>query len=200
MLRDEPLELADELSASAELEVGVDSLLQRFQPELLESADLALRKGLEGKVAERRAAPQRERLAQRLRTLLRVLLPRLGGELLEAPQIELVGLDPEQVARRLRHEDVGRNELAKLHDEVLERRRRRLRTLLPPELLDDAIAREQLAGVDQQEAQEGALLLAAKGDRALLVRHFERPEDAELEHKALVAPSTSPEQMPLAHR
>ena len=74
MLRDEAFELADELSAAAQLEIGVDPFLQGLQPELLEAADLALGEALESEVAERWAPPQRERLAQQPRPLLCVLL------------------------------------------------------------------------------------------------------------------------------
>src|SRR4051794_25280515 len=45
-------------------EVGVDRELERRQPQLLEPADLDGRERLVGDVVERRAAPQRERLAR----------------------------------------------------------------------------------------------------------------------------------------
>src|SRR6478609_1763203 len=180
MLRDEPFELGDELSARAELEVGVDPLLQGFQAELLEPADLALREALQLEVAERRAAPQRQRLAQRAGSPLRILPPRLRDEPLEATEIELLGLDPEQVAGRLRDEHAGRKQLPKLRDEVLERGRRRLRALLTPELLDDAIARQHLASVDQQKREERPRSLASERDCALRADDLERSEDAEI--------------------
>ena len=180
MLRHEPLELGDELSARAELEVGIDPLLQGIQAELLEPADLALREALQLEVAERRAAPQRERLPQRLGSLPRILSPRILNEPLEATEIQLLGLDPEQVAGRLRDEHAGRKELAELRDEVLERGRRRLRALLAPELLDDAIARQHLARVDQQEREERPRSLSSEREWALRPDDLERSEDAEL--------------------
>ena len=93
MLRDQPLELADELSAAAELEVGVDPLLERLQAQLLEPADLGLDEGLEGEVGERWAAPQGQRLPEQLRPLFRRLGSCLGDEALEALEVELRGLD-----------------------------------------------------------------------------------------------------------
>ena len=64
MLGDERLELADELGVTAERQVGVDPLLERRQPQLLQPRDLGLGERLVGEVGERRPAPQRERLAQ----------------------------------------------------------------------------------------------------------------------------------------
>src|SRR4029453_17388776 len=74
---DQRLELRDELDLPAELEVCLDPLLERDEPELLESRDLALGKGLVQEVRERGPAPERERLAQsRLRRLRALRLQR----------------------------------------------------------------------------------------------------------------------------
>ena len=67
MLGDERLELADQLGVAAAGQIGVDPLLERRQPQLLETGDLGLRERLVGEVGERRPAPKRERLAQLLR-------------------------------------------------------------------------------------------------------------------------------------
>src|SRR5262249_49983499 len=132
--------------------------------------------------------------------LLGALFPRVRNELFEAAEVELALLDPEEVAGRLRQEDVLRKHLSQLDDKVLERGRRCLRPLLAPELLDDPIARKHLARVDQQEREQRTLLLAAEQDRAGLVDGFERPEDPELDHRRFVAPRASTEQAPLARR
>ena len=50
----------------AERELGLDALLERGQPHLLEPLDRDLRERLVGEVGERRAAPERERLAQEI--------------------------------------------------------------------------------------------------------------------------------------
>ena len=109
---DERLELGDELRALAELEVGVDPLLERLEPQLLEPADLALGERLEGEVGERRATPERQRLAKLRGSLGRVRAPRLGDEPLEPAEVEAVGVDLQDVARRPRHEDVRPEQLA----------------------------------------------------------------------------------------
>ena len=55
---DERLELADELGVAAEGEVGVDPLLERREPQLLEARDLVLRERLE-RATRRAASPAR---------------------------------------------------------------------------------------------------------------------------------------------
>ena len=63
VLGDQRLELADELRVPAGGEVGVDALLERREPQLLQPRALGLRERLVGEVGERRPAPQRERLS-----------------------------------------------------------------------------------------------------------------------------------------
>ena len=65
------LELPDELGIRTELELGRDALLERPEPQLLEPVDLGLGELLQLRVRERRAAPERERLAQEPRALRR---------------------------------------------------------------------------------------------------------------------------------
>ena len=67
MLGDQRLELADELGVAAEREVGLDPLLERRQPQLLEPRRLDPRERLVVELGQRRPAPQRERLAQQAR-------------------------------------------------------------------------------------------------------------------------------------
>ena len=67
---DQLLELVEELGAASELEVRRDPVLDRREAALREQRDLLLRKLLEGEILERIAAPERERRAQQLRTLL----------------------------------------------------------------------------------------------------------------------------------
>ena len=108
VLSDERLELADELGAGTLLEVGVDALLERVEPQLRQPADLARRERLEGKVRQGRAAPERERVAQQLGARARLESPCTDDELLEAAQVEGVGVDLDAVAGRLRDERVRR--------------------------------------------------------------------------------------------
>ena len=66
MLVDERLELANELGALPQLEVGLDALLQAGEAPFLQPGDLSLGPLLVGEVGERRAAPEGEGRPQRL--------------------------------------------------------------------------------------------------------------------------------------
>ena len=102
MLGDQRLELTHELVVASELEVGVDSELERRQPDLFEPGDRRLRKALVREVGERGAPPRGQRVAEPLRGVGRQpasqQAPPLVHQALEAVQVELVGLDPDDVA------------------------------------------------------------------------------------------------------
>ena len=61
---DDRLQLGDELAVAAEREVGVDPVLERGEPQLREAGGLGRRERLLRELGERRAAPERERLAE----------------------------------------------------------------------------------------------------------------------------------------
>jgi hypothetical protein len=67
MLADESLEFGGELDVAPECEIGVDAVLQRAEPQLLETEDLTLGERLVRDVGERGAAPECERLTEELR-------------------------------------------------------------------------------------------------------------------------------------
>ena len=146
MLRDERLELGDELAAAAQLEVGVDPLLERLEPELLEPADLALRRTVSN-AKSASGGPRQSASASRSscdRCSRGSALRASATSRSKRPRSSCVGLDREHVAGRPRDEDVSApSTLAELRDEVLERRDRRLRRLLAPELVDEAIGRRR---------------------------------------------------------
>jgi hypothetical protein len=54
----ELLELADEVAVAAELEIGVDALLESGEARFLEAASFVLRKGLEREILERGPTPE----------------------------------------------------------------------------------------------------------------------------------------------
>ena len=110
----ERLDIADDLAVPFELELRLEPLLGRNEPELLEPLRLAERERLELRVRERRAAPECKRLSQQARPLGAVRGTSFAQELLEAPEVELVGLDREHVARGLGQEDVRPEELPEL--------------------------------------------------------------------------------------
>ena len=75
MVAHEPLELADDVAVAAELEIGLDPLLDRDEPELLEPPDLGLCEVVERELGESRSAPERERLLELLAPLGRRQAP-----------------------------------------------------------------------------------------------------------------------------
>jgi hypothetical protein len=182
VLVDEAFELRDELAAETLLEVGVHASLQHVQAALVEAPDLRLGERLEAELGEGRAAPEGERLPKERRAAVRALEGCGRRELLEAAGVRRVGGDPEHVTGLPRGEHVRRQQLADLRDEVLERRRRGARRRLAPELVHEAVDRDDLVRVDQEEGEEGALLLPAERDRPAVADDLERTEDPEIEH------------------
>ena len=82
-------QLADQVAGLAVLEIGGQSLLGRFQAQLLEPLDLGLREIVEPVVGERRSAPQGERLDELA----------AAHQRLEAVGVERRALDLQRVAR-----------------------------------------------------------------------------------------------------
>src|SRR4051794_39806067 len=64
MLDDQHLQLADQLRVAAEREIGLDPLLHRRQPEILQSSRFHTCKRLVPEVGQRRTTPERERLTE----------------------------------------------------------------------------------------------------------------------------------------
>jgi hypothetical protein len=94
VLGDERLELRHQLVMAAERQVGVDAILERGQPELLQPGDLALRERFAVKIGQRLSAPERERVAQARRPLDGIVAgPRLGDQRLEPGQVDLARRD-----------------------------------------------------------------------------------------------------------
>ena len=86
MLADEPLQLGDQRAVPADGEVGLDALLQAHDSPLLEPGDLGLGKAVEHELRQRRPSPERQCFLQ----------PDPRPQLLEARQVELVGLDAQR--------------------------------------------------------------------------------------------------------
>src|SRR5262249_37324125 len=104
---DQCFELACQQAVSTEGEFGVDPFLDRGEPKLLETCDLALRERLVPEGGQRRSPPEPECVTQRVgATLL--------DEALEPLEIELARLDTNHVARSPRDDAVGADRLAQL--------------------------------------------------------------------------------------
>ncbi len=190
----------DELLVLAELDTRRDPFLERCQPELLEPAYLCLAERLIGQVRQRRPAPVRERLAEQLASLAR----RAAGqrpsaafsERLEALGVDPLGVGEEPVAGRARDQQpAGRAGLTcglegppQARNRHLQRPRRIVAPLAGPQLLDQPVARDNLAGVEQEHPEQSALSCAAEGKRPVTVDHFDRAEDAEV-HRSSPSPN-----------
>ena len=139
----------------------------------------ALREVRIGELGQGRPAPELERLAR---------LP-VPHEPLELQHVELVVLDPDQVAGRLREQAVAVKHLPQLRDVDLECLLRRLRRLLVPERLRQALGRDDLVRMQEEHCQEGTVLGSRQGDDSFPVDHVERAEDPEFHCWATVPPA-----------
>ena len=174
-----------------EREVGVDPLLERGQTAFLKALDVAAGELVVGEVGERGPAPQRERLAQLPRRLARRGGARLLHELLEAVRVELARGDAQHVATGARQQHILAERLAQLRDVALQRLGGGLRPLLAPELVDQALAPDELVRVQQQDRQQLALPAAADDKRSIAVSDLQRAEDPEV-HFAPWGDATTP--------
>src|SRR6266536_4789025 len=101
-------------------------------------------------------------------------------------QVELVGPDLQHVAGRPGDEQLlggpvsAAEQLAQPRDVAVERRRRGLRRLFAPELLDQPVAGDDLVRVQQQEREERASLLSTELQGSTVIPHLEWAEQPEL--------------------
>ena len=153
MLRGQRLQLRDELGVAAERELGLDAVLYRREPDLLEPPDRGLRKGLVPEVGERCSSPQRERLAEKIESRSRVpsrkRLTRLFGPALEALQVELLRREANDVSGRTRLDHgCGAERLAELGDLPLHLRDGRDRSGAGVEIVGESLNRHDLVCVE----------------------------------------------------
>src|SRR5215217_5842069 len=162
MLADEPLELGHELGVAAEDEVGLDPLLERGQPQLLETRDLSLCEGLERDVRERGAVPQSERRSQRVGRTIRLArgqqLSTVHKQALEPAEVELLGLEREQVPAPVGLQAPVAERLTELRDVDMDAVESARRRALTPKRIDQAIRRHDLARAQEKEHEQRPLL------------------------------------------
>jgi hypothetical protein len=185
----EAVQFADEVGVAAHDEVGVDPVLQRRQPRLLQLRRRAARGGGVEQVVEHGPPPQREGGAQRVGGLGRrpggELRPPLGVQPGEAGGIEVGVVDLQHVPGRPGDEPpVGARrpqraaEAGHVHPQ---RVGGALRHPVAPESLGQPLGRDGLVRVEQEQREQHALAHAAEVERhARRVEHLERAEYAEL--------------------
>jgi hypothetical protein len=168
----------------AETEVGLDAILRRRHPQLLEARDLALRERVVAEVGESRAAPERERLREQLgRVAVRAAGERAASfvrEPFEMLRVELVGLDPEPVGAAFGRQAIA-DDLPNLRDVDLEGVRRGRGSLLTPEVFDQEIGRNQLVAAQEEKRKQRTRLAAFDRRRRPLDLDLERAENAEFQ-------------------
>jgi hypothetical protein len=108
MLGDKPFKLRHKRGMSSHRELGIDALLDGSEVKLLESLDVKAHERLELEVCEWSPPPQRLGFTQRHRRAFRITALKSAAPLREVPledaEVELLGLDAEQVAGGLRNE------------------------------------------------------------------------------------------------
>jgi hypothetical protein len=150
VLAHECLQLGDERTVVSELELRLEQLLASGGAKLFEARNLGLRERLERELGERRPTPERQCLAEHSRPSFGRAFWRLPDEPLEAVGVDVVPIDGEYVPRRTRHQQLGAERLAQLGDEVLKRTDGGLGGRRAPELLDETVGRDHLAGSQRE--------------------------------------------------
>ena len=177
-LGDQRLERGYELRPPSERQLGLDPLLHRKPPQLLEARRLRLDELLVRKVCERRSAPERKSRAERRRAIGRLLPRSTCQEPLELEQIELARPHLQQVpgAPCLQRVPRGPECLPKVGDVDLDRLCGGPGQLVRPELLRESIGRDDLVRMEEQNRERRALPRCAEVEAAVTVERFERPE------------------------
>src|SRR5919198_28217 len=118
VLDDERLELTNQLRVSSERELRFEPLLEGGEAHFLEPFDRASRKGLVAEIRERRAAPQRQRLAEEIRRALRLPLRQgpttFSRQALEPAEVELIRVETKAITGRRRFNLSQRQRLPEL--------------------------------------------------------------------------------------
>jgi hypothetical protein len=190
VLGDELVELRHELPVPPGVEVGVEALLQRGQPQLLDARDRVLRERLVAEVRQRLAPEEPERLPEKGRAPARIALPpRAFEQPCEAVGVELPLGDPQQVPRLTRLDRLLPECLAEGRDVAVKGGRGRLRRVVAPQRLDDRVGGDDVVCVEQEQRQERAPFRAFGGEVSALGGDLERAEDPKLQTSLIVPPA-----------
>jgi hypothetical protein len=156
VLGHEDAQLSESLLVPTEGEVAVDPVHQRRQPQLVERCHLVTSARFELQPGESRAAPEGQRLSEalggRLELAVRDKLLRLPDKNLHAARVEALRLDMQPVSAGCRCDRIGaRNaeRLAQLRHVDVDRFARGRRRCLPPQVVDQALAGDELVRVQQ---------------------------------------------------
>ncbi len=195
MLGKERLQLGDEGRVASERKLGFDPLLDRAHPELPESQPFRVGERRRVEVRQRRPAPERERLREQRRCTLRIAVGKrlapLSREPLEAAEVDFATVELEDVAGSAGEDTVRAKRLPQPRDVALQGGRCRLGGTIAPDVVDQAVARDDLVRMQDEQRQERALLRPAQRRDAAVVFDLERAEDPEL-HARVLAEKLTP--------
>ena len=193
---DKRLEVGHDLVVAAEGQVGIDPLLDGHETQSFEPGDLVLREPLVDEVHERRAPPHLERLAQARQRLVR---PPRGARALPVGDRPLEADDVDGLGRHLQHVAAGPGQerrpvraggahelLAQLGDLDLQPLGGGSRRPAVPQLVDQAVGRDHLVAMQQQQRQERAALVAANGNFPTGVQDLQRSQQTKLQRCGLL--------------
>ena len=210
VLGDQRLELGDEREVAAERQLGVDPLLDGREPELLEPLRLDLREPLELEIPERPSVPEGFRGAQGLRRgsgiAGRERLPPVRGEPLEALEVELSRLDPQQVAARAGGETrlvtgCRAEDLAEPRDVVPQRVVGGVDALIREQLADQPLARRRRGSRSSRSSARSARCFGPPAGTATpSTRTVSGPRIRNSRRLAAIAPIVSTAGAPLPSR
>ena len=174
VLRSERGSIGDHLVVSSELDLGLDAVLERREPELVQPRDLRLEEALEGEVGKRRATPEPERVTEPGGPLCRRQRPRVVHEPFEAAASIVPGSARRtypgacvSIARPPEHAPKPPDGV--LHDRVRGRRRR-----AGPEVVDQGVRGDDRARMQDEVGKHGALSRASERDPLPACSRFER--------------------------
>src|SRR6266508_3089748 len=181
MRDDERFQLREDGVVPAECELGVESLLEGAQPQLGEAGDLRLSEVVVCEVGQGLPAPELERLVDRGLCSARIAggepSARLVEQISKPAAVEFALLDDQEIAVSACLQELRLSECpAYTRNLCLEALDGGGRRTVRPERVDEAIDRDDLIRVKQQEGDEEALLPPAEVDCAVVAAHLERAE------------------------
>ena len=187
MVAYEGLQLGYQLVAAAELQVGVDPVLERQESALFQPLCLARSERFVEDVRQCGTPPQGERGPKGIRGLSRSSanngLVTASVEALETVEVELAGLDAKQVARGTCHEAAFAERLAHPRDGGVERMACARGRAFSPQPVDQAVTRDRLVRVEEKEGEQHALLRPTERKLTAVVQHLDGAENPELHRR-----------------
>ena len=189
--RDDALKLGQQLAVVAKLELCLEPLLKRHVTEGLEAGQFGSSDAGVAQLGQRRSPPQRKRVAQQLRRLIRWHRSCLRKQRLEPIDVQLPRLDSQQIARRTRLQPALTEHPSQPGDESLHQLGRGCGWPLTPKRLDQEVRRHDLVRVQEKRQQQRPLPSAAERKRPLFVEQLERSKHPELHSRQSVNPAVA---------